>query len=255
MASLTNIIAITQINPGINAKRNKFWYHKYGNKNNAKRAHTTDPVPSIALWIPYALPINSGAVVSAINASLGASLIHFPTLSMTLKTNTAGHVAANANSGFVIVEKLYPIRTNIFLFLNLSDKYHENTFNNAAVVSAAPSTIPITVAPAPKLVRNNGINGNTICELRSVSNDTNPKINTFLEIHLRKYLIFFIQSIWYKYYYLSCVVIFCTSCMKLASVIYVLHDVSYSTLAMFNFFSRVAASCVNFSTLILSPFC
>jgi len=81
---------------------------------------------------------------------------------MTLKISTAGHVFAKANNGFVTVEKLYPIRTNIFLFLNLSDRYHENTFNNAAVVSAAHSTIPITVAPAPKLVRNNGIKGNTI---------------------------------------------------------------------------------------------
>jgi hypothetical protein len=132
--------------------------------------------------------------VSAINASLGASLNPFPILSTTLNTNTAGHVCANANNGLVIVEKLYPIRTNIFLFLNLSDKYHENTFNKAAVVSAAPSTIPITVAPAHKLVRNNGINGNTICELKSVSSDTNHRISTFLDIHLRKYFRFFIYS-------------------------------------------------------------
>jgi hypothetical protein len=130
--------------------------------------------------------------VSAINASLGASLNHFPILSTTLKISTAGQVFANANNGFVTVEKLYPIRTNIFLCLNLSDKYHENTFNNAAVVSAAPSTIPITVAPAHKLVRNNGISGKTICELKSVSKLTKPSSNTFLEIHLRKYLKFFI---------------------------------------------------------------
>lgn len=82
--------------------------------------------------------------------------------------------------------------TNIFLFLNLSDKYHENTFNNDAVVSAAPSTIPIIVAPVPKLVKNNGINGNTICELKSVSKLTKPSKSTFLEIHLKKYLKFFI---------------------------------------------------------------
>ena len=99
---------------------------------------------------------------SATNASLGASLNPFPILSITLKTSTAGHVFAKANNGFVIVEKPYPMRTNIFLFLNLSDRYHENTFNKAAVVSAAPSTIPMMVAPAPKLVRNNGTNGNTI---------------------------------------------------------------------------------------------
>ncbi|MEI7558145.1 MAG: hypothetical protein WCJ45_04945 [bacterium] len=108
------------------------------------------------------MPIYSACVPSATNASLGASLSHFPILSITLNTNTAGHVFAKANKGLVIVEKLYPIITNIFLFLNLSDRYHENTFNNDAVVSAAPSTIPITVAPAPKLVRNNGIKGNTI---------------------------------------------------------------------------------------------
>jgi hypothetical protein len=130
--------------------------------------------------------------VSAIKASLGASLNPLPILSIILKTNTAGHVFANANNGLVIVEKPYPTRTNTFLFLNLSDKYHENTFNIAAVVSAAPSTIPITVAPAHKLVRNSGINGNTICELKSVSSDTNPRIITFLEIHLRKYFRFFI---------------------------------------------------------------
>jgi hypothetical protein len=87
------------------------------------------------------------------------------------------------------------MRTNTFLFLNLSERYHENTFNNAAVVSAAPSTIPITVAQDHKLTKNNGINGNTICELKSVSRETRPSKRTFLEIHLRKYFRFFIDDI------------------------------------------------------------
>jgi len=137
--------------------------------------------------------MNSGAVESATNASLGASLNHFPILSITLNTNTTGRVCAKANNGLVIVENPYPMRTNIFLFFNLSDRYHENTFNNAAVVSAAPSTIPMIVAHDQRLVRNNGINGNTICELRSVSNETRPSKRTFLEIHLRKYFRFFIE--------------------------------------------------------------
>ncbi|HBB03869.1 TPA: hypothetical protein DCZ39_03135 [Patescibacteria group bacterium] len=103
---------------------------------------------------------------------------------------------ANANNGFVIVEKPYPIRTNIFLFLNLSDRYHENTFNNAAVLSAAHSMTPIIVAHAHKLVRNKGIKGNTICELKSVSKLTKPSIRTFLDIHLRKYFRFFIYNLY-----------------------------------------------------------
>lgn len=135
----------------------------------------------------------SGAVASATNASLGASLSPFPILSMTLKTSTEGHVFAKANNGLVTVEKLYPIRTNIFLFLNLSDRYHENTFNNEAVVSAAHSTIPMIVAPAPNVVRYNGIKGNTICELRSVNKLTNQSKSTFLEIHLRRFFRFFIE--------------------------------------------------------------
>ena len=97
---------------------------------------------------------------------------------------------AIANNGFVMVEKLYPRSTNIFLFLNLSERYQENTLSNEAVVSAAPSTTPTIVAPAPKLVRNNGINGNTICELRSVNSDTNQRMRTFLDTPLMNDLMF-----------------------------------------------------------------
>gem|GEM_PF-1810342 len=53
----------------------------------------------------------------------------------------------------------------------------------------------MTVAPAHKLVRNNGINGNTICELKSVSNETSHNKSTFLEIPLRKYFRFFIYDL------------------------------------------------------------
>lgn len=192
-ASFTKSIATTATTHGRNAKRNRFWYQRYGNNINVIKAPITDQVPSIALWIPYAFQIYSGCVESATNASLGASLSHFPILSITLNVSTAGHVFANANNGLVIVEKPYPIRTNIFLFLNLSDRYHENTFNNAAVVSAAHSTIPMIVAPDPRLARNNGIKGNTIWELRSLSRLTKPRTRTFLDIHLRKYFIFFIK--------------------------------------------------------------
>jgi hypothetical protein len=101
-------------------------------------------------------------VESATKASLGASLIHLPTLSITLKTRINGQVFAKANKGFVIVENPYPIKTNIFLFLNLSERYPEKTLRSDAVVSAAPSTSQIIVALAPKLVKYKGIRGKTI---------------------------------------------------------------------------------------------
>jgi hypothetical protein len=69
---------------------------------------------------------------------------------------------AIANNGLVTVENEYPIKINIFLFLNLSERNPETTLRKDAVVSAAPSTTHMIVAPAHKLVRNRGIKGKTI---------------------------------------------------------------------------------------------
>jgi hypothetical protein len=126
------------------------------------------------------------SVDSAINASLGASLTPFPILSITLNTNTNGHVFAIAKSGLVTVEVAYPMKIKSFLFLNLSEKYPERTLRNDAVVSAAHSTIPTIDAHAPKDVRNNGIKGKIIWLLRSVNMLTRPRMMMFLVMPVKK---------------------------------------------------------------------
>src|SRR5512137_1430385 len=99
---------------------------------------------------------------SAIIASRGASLTPLPTRSSTRKKRTNGQVCAKAKSGLVRLDSPYPARTNGFRRFTLSDQYPENTFNNEAVVSAAPSTNPTIQALAPRDNKNNGTTGKTI---------------------------------------------------------------------------------------------
>ena len=116
----------------------------------------------MALWIPNAFPIYCGSVYSAIKASLGASLNPFPILSKTLIPRTIGRAVATAKRGLLKTDTPYHNANNGFLFFILSEINPEITLKNAAVVSAAPSTNPITDAQAPRLARYKGIKGKTI---------------------------------------------------------------------------------------------
>ncbi len=78
----------------------------------------------------------------------------------------------------------------VSVFFILSDQYPENTFRSDAVVSAAPSTNPITHALAPIVTKYRGINGNTIWLLRSVNKLTKPTIIRFLVNPFKKDFLF-----------------------------------------------------------------
>ena len=103
---------------------------------------------------------------------------------------TEGHEYATAKSGFVMDDSEYPKRTKGFLFFILSDQYPDTTFNNDAVVSAAPSTMPTAYAPAPRtVVKNRGTRGKTIWLLKSVKRLTNPRIMIFDVSPLKKFFL------------------------------------------------------------------
>ncbi len=58
---------------------------------------------------------------SAIRASRGAVLTPLPILSTVLTIKASNQPVASIKKGLLIVDSPYPIKTNIFLFLTLSD--------------------------------------------------------------------------------------------------------------------------------------
>jgi hypothetical protein len=112
-----------------------------------------------------------------------------------------------------MVDSPYPANTNGFRRLILSDQYPENTFNSEAVVSAAPSTRPITHALAPNDSKNKGTTGKIIWLLRSVNRLTKPTMMIFLPSPLKNDCLFIHvtseQSSYYGFYSSVINVAFC----------------------------------------------
>ena len=113
--------------PGIIESKKIYWIFPPNNSNikKAKNGPIIAPIWSNVLWIPNAFPELDSSTESAINASRGAVLIPLPILSAILTIIVSPNVVTKIKNGLLIVDRLYPIITRIFLFPILSEIYPE----------------------------------------------------------------------------------------------------------------------------------